>query len=249
MAMLTVKHVSNRTRARIMILLGAPGSGKGTQGSWLSRRLGIPCLSTGEILRGEAKRNTPAGFRLRQLLATGALVDDETVCAVVGARLRKEHPIKGVILDGFPRTVHQAQFLDGLLSELGLPRPIAIHLDVSADGLLRRLTGRRQCAACGEVYNLSSRPSSRGSRCERDGGALIQRDDDTEEVILRRLKEFEAYSAPLIEYYEGVSYSRVAADRDAKAVSEELLEIVDPAAFDPRSEVLCESRALFSGAA
>ncbi|HKD10042.1 MAG TPA: nucleoside monophosphate kinase [Bryobacteraceae bacterium] len=247
--MLTAKHVSNRTRARVMILLGAPGSGKGTQGAWLSRRLGIPCLSTGEILRGEAKRNTPAGFRLRQLLATGALVDDETVCAVVGARLRREPPVRGVIFDGFPRTLQQAEFLDGLLSELGLPRPIAIHLDVSADGLLRRLSGRRQCAACGEVYNLSSRPSSRGSRCEKDGGALIQRDDDTEEVILRRLQEFESYSAPLIEYYEGVGYRRIAADREPKVVSEELLEIVEPAAFDPRSEVLLEGRAAFSGAA
>ncbi len=249
MAMLTGKHVPNRTRARVIILLGAPGSGKGTQGAWLSRKLGIPCLSTGEILRGEAKRNTPAGFRLRQLLATGALVDDETVCAVVGARLRKEPPVKGVILDGFPRTVQQAQFLEGLLAELGLPRPVAVHLDISADGLLRRLTGRRQCAACGEVYNLSSRPSSKGSRCEKDGGALIQRDDDTEEVILRRLKQFESYSAPLIEYYEGVGYRRIAADGESKAISAELIEALEPVALDPRTEVLLESRAAFSGAA
>jgi len=246
--MLTAKHVPNRTRARIIILLGAPGSGKGTQGAWLSRKLGIPCLSTGEILRGEAKRNTPAGFRLRQLLATGALVDDEMACAVVGARLRKGPRVKGLILDGFPRTIQQAQFLDSLLSELGLSRPVVVHLDISADGLLRRLTGRRQCAACGEVYNLSSRPSSRGSRCENDGGALIQRDDDTEEVILRRLKEFDAYSAPLIEYYEGVSYRRIAADREPKAISAELLEVLEPA-FDPRSETLTEVRPAFSGAA
>lgn len=247
--MLTAKHVSNRTRARIIVLLGAPGSGKGTQGAWLSRRLGIPCLSTGEILRREAKRNTPAGFRLRQLLATGALVDDQTVCAVVGTRLRRQPPVKGVILDGFPRTVEQAQFLDSLLSQMGLPSPVAVHLEISADGLLRRLAGRRQCAACGEVYNLSSRPSSRGSRCEKDGGALIQRDDDTEEVILRRLNEFESYSAPLIEYYEGVDYRPIAADREPTAVSAELLGMLEPTAFDPRSEVLREERAAFSGAA
>jgi adenylate kinase len=226
MAMLTANSLSNQSRARVILMMGAPGSGKGTQSSWLSKQLGIPCLSTGEVLRTEAKRNTPAGFRLRQILSTGALVNDDMVCAVVGARLQRETTENGLILDGFPRTVRQAAFLDGLLADLGLPRPTVIHLDVSDEGLLRRLTGRRQCALCGSVYNLISRPSIRGSRCENDGGALVQRDDDTEGVILHRLKDFESYSAPLIDYYKSAAYHRIEADRDRDAITEDLLFIL-----------------------
>jgi adenylate kinase len=227
MTMLTAHHYPNRSRSRVILMFGAPGSGKGTQSAWLSKQLGIPCLSTGEILRAEARRNTPAGFRLRQVLATGALVSDETVCAVVGARLRREKPENGLILDGFPRTVPQAAFLDGLLADLGLPRPAVIHLDVSKDGLLRRLTGRRQCAVCGAIYNLISHPSRRGSRCEADGGALVQRDDDTEGVILHRFEEFENTSGPLIEHYQGPGYYRVQADRDQATIAGELLSLLD----------------------
>jgi len=224
--MLMNSDMRKPSRARVVLMMGAPGSGKGTQGSWLSNQLGIVCLSTGEALRAEAKRNTPAGFRLRQILATGALVSDDTVCAVVAARLRRERSSKGIILDGFPRTVAQAEFLDHLLSELGLPRPIVLHLDVSRDDLLRRLTGRRQCAVCGMIYNLASRPSARGSRCENDGGALVQRDDDSEGVILERFQTFENFSAPLIEYYRGSNYHRIAAARDPQAVSGEILDIL-----------------------
>jgi adenylate kinase len=232
MAMLTANHLSDQSRARVILMLGAPGSGKGTQSSWLSKQFGIPCLSTGEILRTEAKRNTPAGFRLRQILATGALVDDDMVCAVVGARLQREKPENGLILDGFPRTVQQACFLDSLLADLGLPRPTVIDLEISKEGLLRRLAGRRQCAVCGSVYNLISRPSRRGSRCETDGGALVQRDDDTEGVILHRMEEYEAFSAPLIDYYKTANYHRVTADRDVNAIAKDLLSALSmPARF------------------
>jgi adenylate kinase len=242
--MLMANSLLNQSRARVILMMGAPGSGKGTQSSWLSKQLGIPCLSTGEILRTEAKRNTPAGFRLRQFLATGALVDDEMVCAVVGARLQREPPENGLILDGFPRTVRQAVFLDGLLADLDLPRPTVIHLDVSEEGLLRRLTGRRQCALCGSIYNLISRPSIRGSRCENDGGALVQRDDDTDGVILHRLKDFENYSAALIDYYKGPAYHRIEADRDRDAITEDLLSIVVGQVSDPRTKVPVAIRAI-----
>ena len=225
-AMLQANSLSDQSRPRVILIMGAPGSGKGTQSSWLSKQLGIPCLSTGEILRTEAKRNTPAGFRLRQSMSTGALVEDEMVCAVVGARIRRETPENGLILDGFPRTARQAAFLDSLLADLGQPRPTVIHLDVSEESLLRRLTGRRQCAVCGAIYNLMSRPSIRRSRCENDGGALVQRDDDTEGVILHRLQEFENNSAPLIDYYKGPSYHRIEADRDRDAVTEDLISIL-----------------------
>jgi adenylate kinase len=144
------------------------------------------------------------------------------VCEVVGAKLRSEARKKGMILDGFPRTVHQAAYLDAVLADLGLPRPTVICLQVSEEGLLRRLGARRHCAVCGTVYNLISRPSARGPRCERDGGLLIERDDDREEVVLRRLREFEASSAPLIEYYRNGDFHRVDGDRPLDAVAAEL---------------------------
>ncbi len=195
------------TTNKVIIFLGAPGSGKGTQSSWLSNQLGIPCLSTGDVLRTEAKRNSPAGVRLRRILASGSLVSDETVCEVVGARLRRDAPENGLILDGFPRTVRQADCLESLLADLDLPGPMVIHLDVSKPLLLKRLTARRHCAVCGSVYNLISRPSLRGHRCENDGGLLIERDDDAEAVVLRRLQKFEAVSGPLIDYYRGSGFS------------------------------------------
>lgn len=214
--------------SKVLLFLGAPGSGKGTQSSWLSLRLEMPILSTGEILRSEAKRNTPAGFRLRQVLASGALVDDDLVCAVVGSRLRRDAPSCGVILDGFPRTVQQAVFLDSVLSDLGFPRPCVMHLDVSSPELLKRLTARRHCAKCGAIYNLVSRPSLRGRRCERDNGALVQRDDDSEGVIMRRLADYQKSSQPLIEYYADSDYHRVDGSREPEQILEQLLEIASP---------------------
>ena len=214
--------------SKVLLFMGAPGSGKGTQSSWLSSRLDMPILSTGEILRSEAKRNTPAGFRLRQVLASGALVDDELVCAVVGSRLRRDAPSRGVILDGFPRTLHQAVYLDSVLGDLGFPRPSVIHLEVSSQELLRRLTARRHCAKCGAIYNLASRPSLRGNRCERDNGALVQRDDDSEGVILRRLAEYQKSSQPLIDYYADSDYRRIDGNREPEQILEQLLEITSP---------------------
>jgi adenylate kinase len=210
---------------RVILFLGAPGSGKGTQSSWLSSQLGIPCLSTGDALRSEAKRNSPAGVRLRRILASGSLVGDEIVCEVVGARVRRGLPEGGLILDGFPRTVQQADFLGRLLADLGSPEPVVIHLDVSKPLLLRRLTARRHCAVCGTVYNLISRPSLRGPRCENDGGLLVERDDDAEGVVLRRLEAFDASSAPLIDYYRGADFHRIDGDRDLDTVAAELMEI------------------------
>jgi adenylate kinase len=224
MAMLTTNGHKDHSRARVILFMGAPGSGKGTQSVRLSTQLGIPCLSTGEILRSEAKRNTPAGFQLRQVLASGSLASDDMVCAVVGSRLRREAPDAGLILDGFPRTVRQAAFLDSLLTDLGLPKPTVIHLHVSAEGLLRRLKARRQCAKCGAIYNLLTRASLRGSRCENDGGALVERDDDAEGVILRRLADFEVLAAPLVDYYRDSDYHRIDGDRDPDAVANELMD-------------------------
>jgi adenylate kinase len=216
---------TNHSSPRVILFLGAPGSGKGTQSSWLSDQLGIPTLSTGEALRTEAKRSTAAAVRLRRVLASGELVSDETVCEVVAGRLRRDRPERGLILDGFPRTLKQAIYLDALLDELNLPRPTVIHLQVSEEGLLRRLSARRHCAVCGAVYNLISRPSLRGPRCEHDGGLLVERDDDREEVIVRRLREFESATAPLIQYYRKADFHQVNGDRGLDDVAAELMNI------------------------
>jgi adenylate kinase len=214
---------------RVILFLGAPGSGKGTQSSWLSGQLGIPCLSTGDMLRAEAKRNTAAGRKLRHVLASGSLVDDKVVCAAVSSRLSRVSSAGGMILDGFPRTRQQAECLDGILAGRGLPGPLVLHLDVSRELLLSRLTSRRQCASCGTIFNLMSRPSLLGTHCEHDGGVLLQREDDTETVIRRRLTEFDLSCAPLVEFYGNADYHRIDGDRDTAAVSAELLAIVGPA--------------------
>jgi adenylate kinase len=223
--MMLPPSLKDRSTPRAILFLGAPGSGKGTQSAWLSGQLGMPCLSTGDALRTAARRNTPGGVQLRRTLAAGALVGDDTVCEVVGERLRRDAPQRGLILDGFPRTVKQAVYLDSLLRELGLPQPMVIYLQVSETGLLHRLAARRHCAACGAVYNLISRPSSRGPRCEKDGGLLIERDDDREEVILRRLAQFEADSAPLIDYYRNGDFHRLDGDQDLAVVAAQLMRI------------------------
>jgi adenylate kinase len=196
----------------------------------MSERLGIPSLSTGDMLRAESKRNTPAGLKLREVMASGWLVDDEVVCEAVSSRLRRELPARGMILDGFPRTRKQAECLDQILSSMGMPGPVVLHLYVSHEGLLGRLTARRQCGSCGAIFNLSSRPSARGTHCENDGGVLVQREDDTEAVILRRLIEFDLPCAPLVAGYQAGGYHRVDGDRDPEVVAAELLDIVDSVA-------------------
>ena len=214
--------------SRVILFLGAPGSGKGTQSARISAQLGIPSLSTGDMLRGEAKRDTPEGLRLREILTSGALVSDAIVCDAVASRLRRDLRNSGIILDGFPRTVKQAEFLDRLLAGLNLPRPLALHLDVATELLIERLAARRQCKVCGMIFNLVSKPSKAGTRCENDGGELIERSDDTEAAITRRMSEFEATFAPLIHHYRKGNYHRIDGDRDPEIIASELIRIVRP---------------------
>jgi adenylate kinase len=178
------------------------------------------------MLRAESKRNTPAGLKLRGVLASGSLVEDEVVCEAVGSRLKRELPAQGIILDGFPRTRKQAECLDQILSAMGMPGPLVLHLDVSRERLLSRLTARRQCTSCGTIFNLLSRPSARGTHCDNDGGALLQREDDTEAVIVRRLREFDRSCAPVLDFYKKADYHRIDGDRDPEVISAELLAIV-----------------------
>lgn len=164
-------------------------------------------------------------------MAAGALVDDEIVCNAVASKIEElctpQKHGESLILDGFPRTVTQARKLDRLLESLGMPGPLVLHLDVPSDVLLRRLALRRQCARCGAVYSLASSSLAAGaSRCPLDGGALVERDDDSEGVIARRLAAYEAETLPVVDHYRGQGYRRIDGDRGPADIAREVREIV-----------------------
>jgi adenylate kinase len=188
-----------------IVLLGAPGSGKGTQSQRLVKEYGIPQISTGDLLRAAVAKGTPLGLRAKEAMDQGKLVDDETVLGMIRERLAEPDVRKGFILDGFPRNLTQAHALDALLSELGQPLDAVVQLDVEYGELMRRISGRRTCADCGRVFNLFSTPADQieTEKCPRTGEPhkLIQRPDDTEETVAKRLKVYEEKTRPLIAFY------------------------------------------------
>jgi len=183
-------------------MLGPPGSGKGTQAKRLTERFGIPQISTGDILREAVKEGTPLGKEAKRYMDEGKLVPDEVVVGIVRERLKEPDCEKGFILDGFPRTVAQAEALDRILEEMGRKIDHVIDIEVSEDELLKRLTGRRTCKRCGAMYHIIFNPPKRDGICDQCGGELYQRDDDKEETIKARLKVYREQTAPLIDYYE-----------------------------------------------
>lgn len=185
-----------------LIMLGPPGSGKGTQAKRLTERFGIPQISTGDILREAVKEGTPLGKEAKRYMDEGKLVPDEVVVGIVRERLKEPDCEKGFILDGFPRTVAQAEALDRILEEMGRKIDHVIDIEVSEDELLKRLTGRRTCKRCGAMYHIIFNPPKRDGICDQCGGELYQRDDDREETIKARLKVYREQTAPLIDYYE-----------------------------------------------
>ncbi len=185
-----------------LIMLGPPGSGKGTQAKRLTERFGIPQISTGDILREAVKEGTPLGKEAKRYMDEGKLVPDEVVVGIVRERLKEPDCEKGFILDGFPRTVAQAEALDQILEEMGRKIDHVIDIEVSEDELLKRLTGRRTCKRCGAMYHIIFNPPKRDGICDQCGGELYQRDDDREETIKARLKVYREQTAPLIDYYE-----------------------------------------------
>lgn len=211
---------------RIVLFLGAPGSGKGTQAARLSAQLGMATLSTGELLRAAVTKSAPKACKLKKILASGALVSDETICSIVAAQLQRGIPRHGLVLDGFPRTQPQAEYLDTLLNTQGAGAPLVIHIQIAPERLVNRLSARRQCSLCGAIFNLESRPSLLGTKCENDGGLLIQREDDRKPVIRRRIAEFESGAAPLIAHYSKGDYWQIDGDRDPECVFEDVLGIV-----------------------
>ncbi len=187
-----------------VLLLGAPGVGKGTQAQLLVTKYGIPQISTGDLLRGNIARGTELGLKAKEIMTAGLLVDDEIVNQMVLHRLQEKDTHRGYILDGYPRTLEQAKFLDHTVADpIFLPRlpVIAVSIVVSYDQLLRRITGRRICPVCKHIYNMYSNPPKVAGLCDFDGATLTQRGDDTEQVFIERMKTFEAQTAPVVSHY------------------------------------------------
>lgn len=184
-----------------LVLLGAPGAGKGTQAKMLIDKYSIPQISTGDILRKAVADGTPLGKEAKSYMDSGGLVPDSVVIGLVKERLAQDDCKNGYILDGFPRTTPQAEELDKVLADMGSPLDTALSVDVDTDILMKRLTGRRTCKNCQQMYNVHFTPSKEEGKCDKCGGELMQRDDDKEETIKNRLTVYEKSTAPLIDYY------------------------------------------------
>ena len=183
-----------------VLLLGAPGVGKGTQAKRLMDEFAIPQISTGDLLRQHRKDHTPLGMLADELMTQGKLVPDDLVNQMVSARLGEPDTEHGYILDGFPRTLNQAEWLDRQLVAYMLP-VVAVNIVVPEQQLLERITGRLSCPVCGTIYNTYSEPPKQAGVCDREGATLVQRADDTEPVFHERMKSFESKTAAVIEYY------------------------------------------------
>lgn len=184
-----------------LILLGPPGAGKGTQAKMLTEEFSIPQISTGDILRAAVKDGTAMGLKAKEYMDAGGLVPDEVVVGIVRDRLQEADCKNGFILDGFPRTVAQADALQASLQQMGKDLDRVISLDVDAEALVERLTGRRTCKDCGRGYHVTFDPSREEDKCDACGGTLFQRDDDQEETIRKRLQVYADQTSPLISYY------------------------------------------------
>lgn len=213
--------------AQILIFLGPPGAGKGTQARVVAHELGIPHVSTGDILREAARKKTGLGIAAKAKIDKGELVPDHVISPIVEERLSQPDCREGAILDGFPRTIAQAQFLDGMLERTGLGEPLVINIQVATDSVIRRLAGRRTCQTCGEIYNIYMNPPRREGICDKDGGRLIQRADDNESAIRIRLKAYEQDTLPLIDYYRRKNIlKQVDGNGELEVITERLLSLV-----------------------
>ncbi len=193
-----------------IMFLGAPGAGKGTQAKHTSERLGIPAISTGEIIRAAIKNGTAMGRAAKAYADSGALVPDEVVIGIIKERLEQEDCKNGYILDGFPRTVVQAKALDAM----GIEMDAVISIEVSDDNIISRMDGRRVCAKCGRTYHLVSLPSKDGVHCDDCGETLTQRRDDCPEVVADRLKVYHEQTEPLKDYYQSKGKMKVVVGQD-----------------------------------
>lgn len=212
---------------RALIFLGPPGSGKGTQAKVLAGKYGVPHLSTGDMLRDHIAKSTPLGLKAKPLMERGELVPDSLVLKMVAERIERPDCSHGFVFDGFPRTVTQAKYLGELLRRQGFEQPFVIHMVIGTALLIRRITGRRTCKVGGEIYNMFDRPPKVEGICDNDGGELIQRPDDREEVISPRLNAYHKLTAPLVSYYRRLGLlHEIDASKSVEEVEEEIGQAV-----------------------
>ena len=208
-----------------IILMGPPGAGKGTQAEVLTTRLNIPHISTGDMFRKAVKEGTSLGNEAKRYMDSGRLVPDEVTVGIVKERLAEEDCQNGFLLDGFPRTVPQADALERTLQDLGVKIDRVINIDVDREALLKRLTGRRVCKSCGATFHVDYKPSREGNNCEFCQGELYQRSDDSEFTVANRLAVYAEQTAPLIEYYEGKGLLlNIAGDTEVETVTGNILK-------------------------
>jgi len=211
-----------------LIFLGPPGAGKGTQAKMLVERYGIPQVSTGDILRAAVAEGTELGKKAKEYMEAGKLVPDEVVIGIIEERLKQSDCEKGFILDGFPRTVPQAEALDKVLEKMGRKIDHVLTLDVPEEELIRRLTGRRTCKKCGAMYHIIFNPPKAEGVCDKCGGELYQRPDDNEETVRSRLSVYEQQTSPLIDFYEKKGLVRKIDGRgEIKEIFDQIVKILE----------------------
>ena len=211
-----------------ILLMGPPGAGKGTQAAELVKAFAIPHISTGDMFRAAIKGGTELGKLANSYIKDGKLVPDEVTIGIVRERLAKDDCKKGFILDGFPRTVEQAEALNGILQDLGLSLTRVLNINVPAADLIARAVGRRICKKCGATYHVKFNPPKQDGICDECGSELFQRADDTEETMKNRLSVYEASTKPLIDYYEKAGvYTEVDGRQAIDKVTAELIAVLN----------------------
>lgn len=211
----------------VLLLFGPPGCGKGTQSRLITNWLRVPAISTGEMLRGEIRAGTDLGEKARSIMASGGLVGDDLVNNMLLQRVSRPDCTGGFLLDGYPRTVEQAEFLDEVLLAHRLPPALVLHLDVPNDALIGRMSSRRQCPQCSRVYNLLHEPPGSPGVCDDDGTPLITRKDDKEEVVRARLEMYDEVTRPVLAHYQNANYRQIRGDRSPSYIFEAITGILD----------------------
>lgn len=211
-----------------IMLFGAPGAGKGTQAKFLIEKYGIPQISTGDILRAAIKEGTPMGMEAKKYMDEGKLVPDSTIIGIIKDRLSQEDCKKGFILDGFPRTLAQAEALEALMQEMGIKLDKVISLNVPDELIVGRVTGRKVCPVCGASFHVEFNPPKVEGKCDYCGADLITRKDDNAETVTKRLAEYHSQTAPLFDFYKSRNLLvDIDGTQEVKAITEEIFSILD----------------------